>query len=134
MSASSMARDWNTMDTEAFRVEVRAFFQQHYPEHLRYPKRRLRWDEIRPWTLKLAAHGWLAPSWPARHGGMGLAPDKLIAFIEEQLRPVQRFSKDPMATRLLPSRRASRNSPAAGAGEGWTGQIRTVWRRRRTIS
>lgn len=81
-----MARDWNTMDTEAFRVEVRAFFQQHYPEHLRYPKRRLRWDEICPWTLKLAAHGWLAPSWPARHGGMGLAPDKLIAFIEEQER------------------------------------------------
>ena len=86
MSASSMARDWNAMDTEAFRAEVRAFFQQHYPEHLRYPKRRLRWDEIRPWTLKLAAHGWLAPSWPARHGGMGLAPDKLIAFIEEQER------------------------------------------------
>ncbi|WP_255429104.1 acyl-CoA dehydrogenase family protein [Ramlibacter albus] len=74
------------MDIEAFRAEVRSFFQQNYPEHLRYPKRRLRWDEIREWTLKLAARGWLAPSWPQRHGGMGLAPDKLIAFIEEQER------------------------------------------------
>tara|TARA_B100001105_G_scaffold236248_2_gene211934 strand:+ start:7731 stop:8897 length:1167 start_codon:yes stop_codon:yes gene_type:complete len=86
MRASNMAKEWNTMDTDAFRAEVRAFFQKHYPEHLRYPKRRLRWNEIREWTLKLAAHGWLAPSWPARHGGMGLAPDKLIVFIEEQER------------------------------------------------
>jgi alkylation response protein AidB-like acyl-CoA dehydrogenase len=78
--------DWNALDTDDFRALVRGFFEQNYPEALRYPKRRLRWAEIRDWTLKLSAHGWLAPSWPVRYGGMGLAPDKLIAFIEEQER------------------------------------------------
>jgi hypothetical protein len=78
--------DWNALDTEDFRALVRGFFEQHYPESLRYPKRRLRWAEIRDWTLRLSAQGWLAPSWPVRYGGMGLSPEKLIAFIEEQER------------------------------------------------
>jgi len=80
------ATDWNSLDTETFRATVRRFFEHNYPEALRYPKRRLRWAEIRDWTLKLSAQGWLAPSWPVRYGGMGLAPEKLIAFIEEQER------------------------------------------------
>uniref|UniRef100_UPI002FCC887A acyl-CoA dehydrogenase family protein n=1 Tax=Ramlibacter sp. TaxID=1917967 RepID=UPI002FCC887A len=78
--------DWNAFDTDDFRAQVRAFFEQHYPESLRYPKRRLRWSDIRDWTLQLSDRGWLAPSWPVRHGGMGLSPEKLIAFIEEQER------------------------------------------------
>jgi alkylation response protein AidB-like acyl-CoA dehydrogenase len=78
--------DWNSLDTEDFRATVRSFFEHNYPEALRYPKRRLRWAEIRDWTLELSAQGWLAPSWPVRYGGMGLAPEKLIAFIEEQER------------------------------------------------
>ncbi|MGK2897354.1 MAG: acyl-CoA dehydrogenase family protein [Burkholderiaceae bacterium] len=81
-----MSTDWNAMDTEAFRTTVRDYFERNYPEELRYPKRRLRWAEIRDWTLKLSARGWLAPSWPVRYGGMGLSPEKLIAFIEEQER------------------------------------------------
>ena len=81
-----MSTDWNALDTETFRTQVRDFFEREYPQELRYPKRRLRWAEIRDWTLKLADHGWLAPSWPTRYGGMGLAPEKLIAFIEEQER------------------------------------------------
>jgi len=81
-----MNTDWNALDTETFRAQVRDFFEREYPHELRYPKRRLRWAEIRDWTLKLADHGWLAPSWPTRYGGMGLAPEKLIAFIEEQER------------------------------------------------
>jgi len=81
-----MSTDWNALDTETFRAQVRDFFEREYPQELRYPKRRLRWAEIRDWTLKLADHGWLAPSWPTRYGGMGLAPEKLIAFIEEQER------------------------------------------------
>jgi alkylation response protein AidB-like acyl-CoA dehydrogenase len=81
-----MSIDWNALDTNDFRRLVRQFFEQHYPEALRYPKRRLRWAEIRDWTLALAAQGWLAPSWPVRYGGVGLSPAKLIAFIEEQER------------------------------------------------
>ncbi len=78
--------DWNSLDTDDFRTKVRSFFEHNYPEALRYPKRRLRWAEIRDWTLQLSAQGWLAPSWPVRYGGMGLAPEKMIAFIEEQER------------------------------------------------
>jgi alkylation response protein AidB-like acyl-CoA dehydrogenase len=81
-----MSTDWNALETDVFRATVREFFEQHYPAELRYPKRRLRWSEIRDWTLTLARQGWLAPSWPTRYGGMGLAPEKLIAFIEEQER------------------------------------------------
>ncbi len=81
-----MSTDWNALETDAFRATVREFFEQHYPAERRYPKRRLRWSEIRDWTLTLSRQGWLAPSWPTRYGGMGLAPEKLIAFIEEQER------------------------------------------------
>ncbi|HRH85640.1 MAG TPA: acyl-CoA dehydrogenase family protein [Rubrivivax sp.] len=76
--------DWNALPTEVFRERVREFFERNYPPELRYPKRRLRWAEIRDWTLKLSAQGWIAPSWPATHGGMGLSPEKLIAYFEEQ--------------------------------------------------
>lgn len=79
-----MSQDLNALDDEAFRRTVRDFFSQHYPEELRYPERRLRWAEVKPWFMSLSENGWAAPSWPVQFGGMGLAPDKLIAFIEEQ--------------------------------------------------
>lgn len=78
--------DWNALDTEAFRLMVRTFFEQNYPAELRYPKTRLRWAEIKGWYMTLSNKGWVAPNWPQAHGGMGLSPEKLIAFIEEQER------------------------------------------------
>src|SRR4051812_18723140 len=72
------------MASEDFRREVRAFLREHYPPGLRHPTRRLRWDEIKGWYRTLSSHGWLAPSWPAEYGGMGLAPEKLVILIEEQ--------------------------------------------------
>lgn len=81
-----MSTDWNALDDETFRLTVRRFFEEHYPQHLRYPKRRLRWHEIKDWYLTLYRQGWVAPNWPVEYGGMGLEPDKLIIFIEEQER------------------------------------------------
>lgn len=81
-----MSTDWNALDDETFRATVRRFFEEHYPQHLRYPKRRLRWHEIKDWYLTLYRQGWVAPNWPVEYGGMGLEPDKLIIFIEEQER------------------------------------------------
>jgi alkylation response protein AidB-like acyl-CoA dehydrogenase len=75
--------DWNCQTDEAFREEIRSFLRANYPEALRYPKTRLRWAQIRPWYLALSARGWLAPSWPRSHGGMGLTPSKLILMTEE---------------------------------------------------
>ena len=38
------------------------------------------------WYLTLSRQGWIAPAWPKEYGGMGLPPDKLIAYIEESER------------------------------------------------
>lgn len=81
-----MSRDWNGMSDEAFRAEVRADFEAHYPAALRYSPRRLRWHEIGEWYRRMAIIGWLAPNWPAQYGGMGLSPSKLLIFYEEQER------------------------------------------------
>ncbi|MBI3069326.1 MAG: acyl-CoA dehydrogenase family protein [Betaproteobacteria bacterium] len=75
--------DYNRMGDEEFRAMVREFFETHYPAHLRFPPRRLRWHEIRDWYLTLSRKGWIAPNWPREHGGMGLDPAKMLIFIEE---------------------------------------------------
>jgi 3-oxochol-4-en-24-oyl-CoA dehydrogenase len=78
--------DWDSLDDDDFRRLVRHFFETAYPAELRYPSSRLRWATIKPWYLTLSAKGWVAPAWPAAHGGMGLSPGKLLIFIEEQER------------------------------------------------
>ena len=75
--------DWEAMEEDEFRQMVRAFLEKHYPKDLRYPSRRLHWNEIREWYLTLSRQGWIAPAWPRAFGGMELPPDKLLAFIEE---------------------------------------------------
>lgn len=85
-TTASRATDWNALDNASFRAALREFFEIHFPSEWRYPHRRLRWSEIGPWYLKLSERGWVAPSWPTQYGGMGLSPEKLIIFIEEQER------------------------------------------------
>src|SRR5213075_2147285 len=75
--------DWSAMPEAEFRHMVRAFLKQRYPAALRYLSHRARWSEMREWYLTLSAQGWVAPAWPQAHGGMGLAADKMIAWIEE---------------------------------------------------
>lgn len=79
-------QDWNGLSDEAFRAEARAFFERHYPRHLRYILRRARWSEMRDWYLTMSRHGWIAPNWPREHGGMGLDAGKLVILFEEQER------------------------------------------------
>ncbi|MCP5199108.1 MAG: acyl-CoA dehydrogenase [Gammaproteobacteria bacterium] len=78
--------EWDKLSDVDFRRVVRHFFETEYPAAMRYPSARPRWAEIKPWYLKLSARGWVAPAWPAEHGGMGLSPAKLLVFIEEQER------------------------------------------------
>ncbi|MDR2154137.1 MAG: acyl-CoA dehydrogenase, partial [Burkholderiaceae bacterium] len=75
--------DWAAMPEAEFRRMVRAFLQRHYPADRRYLSHRARWSETRDWYLTLSRQGWIAPAWPQSHGGMGLPPDKLLAWIEE---------------------------------------------------
>ncbi len=76
--------DWDAMPEQQFRQMLRAFYRKHYPDAMRNLPRRLRWAEVRDWTMTLSRQGWLAPAWPKRFGGMGLPPDKMIAYVEEQ--------------------------------------------------
>ena len=78
--------DWNALSNAEFRAIVRNWFEANYPEALRNPPKRMRWHEIKDWYFKLSEHGWVAPAWPREHGGMGLSPEKLLIFIEEQER------------------------------------------------
>ncbi len=78
--------DWNALSDDAFRQEVRSFFEAHFPEPLRFLQRRARLSEIRDWSHLMSRKGWIAPAWPREHGGMGLSPAKFIIFVEEQER------------------------------------------------
>ncbi|MEQ8660070.1 MAG: acyl-CoA dehydrogenase, partial [Gammaproteobacteria bacterium] len=78
--------EWDSVNDDDFRRIVRDFFEREYPAELRYPSARLRWSEIRDWYMTLSRKGWVAPAWPAAHGGMGLSPAKLLIYIEEQER------------------------------------------------
>ncbi len=78
-----MSDHWNAISDEAFRKEVRSFFESAYPQALRFLPRRLRWSECKPWYLTLARKGWIAPAWPKEYGGMALSPSKQIIMAEE---------------------------------------------------
>lgn len=75
--------DFNAMTDVDFRALARDFVERHYPDVPRFAQRRLHWDEVKPWYLTLSEHGWLCPTWPREHGGMGLSAGKHLILIEE---------------------------------------------------
>ena len=77
--------DWNAMSDDEFRREVRSFYAENFPQHLRNVIGYYTWAQQKDWYRKLYAHGWAAPSWPREHGGMGLDANKLLIFVEERL-------------------------------------------------
>lgn len=76
--------DWDAMPEDEFRKMLRSFYAQHYPDSMRNVPRRLHWHEIESWYRTLSSQGWVAPAWPKKFGGMGLSPEKMIAYVEEQ--------------------------------------------------
>ncbi len=78
--------DLNALTDDAFRAQVREFFDTAYPDALRHQLRRFRWNEIRDWTRTLYEKGWIAPNWSREYGGMGLDASKLVIYMEEQER------------------------------------------------
>jgi alkylation response protein AidB-like acyl-CoA dehydrogenase len=71
------------LDDAGLRAHVRAWVDAHCQPELRFPRRRLHWQENRPWYLALSRQGWLAPAWPREHGGMGLGAARQLIMIEE---------------------------------------------------
>ena len=83
MDAVVQVEDLNLLDDDSFRVLVRGWIEANYPEELRNPPKRLHWRDCSVWYFKLAEQGWLCPSWPREHGGMGLSAGKQIIMVEE---------------------------------------------------
>lgn len=75
--------DYDAMTDAEFRTMVRDFIEAECPPEIRHLPRRIRWHEVKPWSLKLSRRGWLAPQWPKKYGGMGMSVGKQIAYLEE---------------------------------------------------
>jgi alkylation response protein AidB-like acyl-CoA dehydrogenase len=86
MNRAAHHTDYNALSDDAFRAEVRAFFERHYPENLRFIVRRTRWQEMKDWWRILYEKGWIAPNWPRERGGMGLDASKMLIYLEEMER------------------------------------------------
>ena len=82
-SITHMTEDLNALSDEAFRLRFREWLERHCPADVRRPAHRLRGTRARAWFRLLYEHGWRAPAWPARHGGMGLSILKLVIYEEE---------------------------------------------------
>jgi alkylation response protein AidB-like acyl-CoA dehydrogenase len=70
----------------AFREEVRSFLRTALPPHLRDKAAvdgNFDHHEIMEWHKILFARGWVAPHWPAEHGGPGLDVTKRFILTEE---------------------------------------------------
>ncbi len=78
-----LIQNLNDVSDVAFRATVRAWVAANYPPDLRNPPQRLHWEAMKPWYMALSAKGWLAPSWPLEHGGMGLSAAKQLIMVEE---------------------------------------------------
>src|SRR5688572_3244544 len=74
--------NWNDLSELEFAEHIRRFISDKCPAQIRFPKRRLRWEEVRDWYMALSSAGMLAPNWPIEYGGMGLTPSKALVYLE----------------------------------------------------
>ena len=75
-----------TPEQEAFRTEVRSFFDENLPRGLKDKVRlgkRLSKADFEQWHGILNARGWLAPNWPANYGGAEWDAVQRMIFEEE---------------------------------------------------
>lgn len=83
-----MNLDFST-DEEAFRMQVRAFIEENYPQEVRDAQnqsRELNKEEQLAWQKVLAKQGWAAPGWPVEWGGQDWSPAQHFIFKEELAR------------------------------------------------
>jgi len=74
--------DYNALSDDALRDMVIDYVRAECPPDLLHWNGRGGWHRVAPWLKKLAERGWIAPSWPVEHGGMGLNGPKQIVFHE----------------------------------------------------
>ncbi len=77
-------------ETEAFRLEVREWFEEHLPsseeraEKIRSSAHIPEWARL--WQRKLFDNGWLVPGWPPEHGGRNATQVQQMVYFEELTR------------------------------------------------
>lgn len=71
---------------DEFRHVLADWIAANYPPEKRFMKKRAYYADISDWYQSLSKKGWLAPSWPTSHGGMGLSPAKQVIYAEEMAR------------------------------------------------
>ncbi|HKE14372.1 MAG TPA: acyl-CoA dehydrogenase family protein [Kofleriaceae bacterium] len=75
-----------TPEHESFRREVRSWIQEALPADLRAKSEvdaNFEMEEVMRWHRILFQRGWVAPHWPAEHGGPGLDPTRRFILTEE---------------------------------------------------
>jgi alkylation response protein AidB-like acyl-CoA dehydrogenase len=118
-----------TAEEEAFRAEVRAFFEAALPADIRARTRmgkRLCKDDLTRWQRILHAHGWGAVMWPQRFGGTGWSVIQQYIFDEERADigapPQNAFSLKMLAPVLMSFANSAQQEyflPRILAGEDW---------------
>jgi len=71
---------------QAFRREVRDWYETELPEDLRDLTFRPEPAQALAWYRRLSQRGWIAPHWPKAFGGMGASPVEQVILMEEAAR------------------------------------------------
>jgi alkylation response protein AidB-like acyl-CoA dehydrogenase len=118
-----------TAEEQAFRREVRAFFEAELPVDIRRRTslgKRLRKDDMTRWQRMLHRRGWGATMWPQRFGGAGWNVIQQHIFEEERADigapPQNAFSMRMLAPVLMTFASAAQQEyflPRIIAGEDW---------------
>ncbi|KQO24252.1 hypothetical protein ASF11_21980 [Acidovorax sp. Leaf76] len=85
-TATVDAADVDDLPDDQFRHVLADWIAANYPPEKRFMKKRAYYADIADWYQALSKKGWLAPSWPRSHGGMGLSPTKQVIYAEEMAR------------------------------------------------
>src|SRR5580692_4537412 len=118
-----------TAEEQAFRREVRAFFEAELPADIRSRTslgKRLRKEDMTRWQRILHAYGWGAVMWPARFGGTGWNVIQQHIFEEERADfgapPQNAFSLKMLAPVLMTFANSAQQDyflPRIITGEDW---------------
>lgn len=90
-----MATD--TLSLEDFRLEVRDWLTENYPESLKGPalpgelvnggsKCEFHHPDAKVWLDRMAEKGWTCPEWPVEYGGAGMNEEQARVFNQEMAR------------------------------------------------
>ncbi|MFG1248159.1 acyl-CoA dehydrogenase family protein [Xanthobacter flavus] len=109
---------------QAFRREVRDWYEAELPEDLRDLTFRPEPAQALGWYRRLSQKGWIAPHWPKAFGGMGASPVEQVILMEEAARigapelPTQGLNQiGPILQRFGTPEKQARHLPAILNGD-----------------